>query len=767
MGLLEDESEDSRTSAIGKKRDLADLEMPKDSPADYSDNSVGRPHKRAKQDAEASSSEPVKDEIILNTPLQSSSDLPEAGISQIPSIDLSATAAIPSMTWNKGVQSGVRISFGSRGLSLSKALTAVHRDRQGDISKGSVEAKPQTDNPQHSTADSSRSNLHLTVDSGTRPAQPDADDDADADAEDTESAMPKAKKARKKKTRASESETNGGNAAKENQLVSSSTPHTPKDLQLPRLRPPEAKRIYENGRGEFVLEEVLQDNQQIRLNDLKAEVFVHHFLHANAQKLDSLSLKHLKGAFNSYLDLYYSHLPKHQLDKVRRSAATAEARALFTGALAQVKQSTKDNATTHNPKDGQNAELEVLHSLQDEMNDAPKDSEVGATDASQPPLADIGENDEHNTPQITKEVEREDGEMSSDGFDVALSDLEIELLEKYFPTVPGSITKPRCLACASSSHKTFDCPALTCNICHKSHLVSACPENVRCLKCRARGHPTKECPEKLSRTMSEGISCDLCQSPDHLEAACHLIWRSYHPKPEEIRTVRDIPISCYMCGASNHYGPECGLHSGTIRSGGLTWSKQNLQKYLDPSSSGRAISAGTDFSLPNPTKRIFSIKGQAHDLIMLDDSDEDVEFIRPSVKSTSSKSRPRGQSQHIHFASQISAKEPSTSSFTAINPPRQPRQHFAGNNGFQDSTRYGRERTSSPPPRFDSFRVGLNENDRYLPQGPARGDYRPTDGGRHPGPGDNGFRGGPPGRSRVISSRGGGNGRGKKRGKGS
>jgi hypothetical protein len=151
----------------------------------------------------------------------------------------------------------------------------------------------------------------------------------------------------------------------------------------------------------------------------------------------------------------------------------------------------------------------------------------------------------------------------------------------------------------------------------------------------------QDCPEKLARSKSEAVACDMCGSKDHLEIACHYIWRSYEPKSEEIHRVRDIPVYCYSCGAIDHYGPECGLHRGLILSGGKSWSKNNLLKYLDPASQERALSARVDYSIPARSNKQFSIKGKANDPIPIEDSDDE-NFLRGKIK-------PPVQNGHIRF----------------------------------------------------------------------------------------------------------------------
>ncbi|PSS20355.1 hypothetical protein M430DRAFT_41672 [Amorphotheca resinae ATCC 22711] len=768
MDSIQDETEDSRTSEVGRKRDRDAFQttLLQDPSSDHSDDDFAqRSHKRFKQDHAQSGSESVEDGIIINTTSPILTDPHPAETSQtLPTQHQTISPPPPVMTWNKGVQSGLRTSFGSRSQAQARgpaptrgeggeAVRGSETNHQGEDIADALElfskGGSNFDSPEEKTVDA----LESTSASGRISNLGDTNPSASLSSSATEDPKPKSKRNHKKKTPSDADEVEeakGKNSSKTAVSKGTSVPKAPAPKvpgpNLPRILPLAMERVYKNGKGEFDLREILRDGKPIGIEELSLAEFVSHFLTTNAEKLNGLTGKHVKGAFNAYIGLYYGHLKTQLLDKARAHAATESAREFCAGSLAQAKKDLQKQGKI-GENETSNTKLPIANSHQKGEGIGPKEVEEAALPGS----------------------EREDGEMLSpanedkdDGPSDLEHELERELLQKYFPSRAGSATAPRCLSCASSGHKTYDCPALTCNICGGGHSKFTCPENQRCGKCRLKGHQTAECPEKLFATKAETGGCEICQSQDHLETACHFIWRSFAPRPEEIRTVRYIPIYCYVCGANGHYGPECGLHRGKILSGGVTWSKSNLQKYLDPASNDRAIAAGTDYSLPSLPRKGFSIKGIANDPITLDDSDDDPNFIRPKVNRPSTNSQRGGT---IRFApnsmvNQVPSTEPSYQ--RPSNPPRQARPQFGG---YAESARYGRERTFSPPPRYP-LRSEFPEDDRYRPRAPTREEFRPPSEaqyGRRAMPVDNGFQGGQSGRGRGTAVRGGSHNRGKKR----
>jgi hypothetical protein len=152
---------------------------------------------------------------------------------------------------------------------------------------------------------------------------------------------------------------------------------------------------------------------------------------------------------------------------------------------------------------------------------------------------------------------------------------DVFLQQKYFPS--SEDISDRCLACAGTGHGSKACPALECTLCGMSgnHSNFTCPKNTRCQKCCQHGHQTSACPEKLLLSKSEAVPCDICGSKEHLEIACHFIWRSFASGPE-VKKVQDIPVHCYTCGGEGHYGSECGILTRPLRSGKVTVSIPSL-----------------------------------------------------------------------------------------------------------------------------------------------------------------------------------------------
>lgn len=200
----------------------------------------------------------------------------------------------------------------------------------------------------------------------------------------------------------------------------------------------------------------------------------------------------------------------------------------------------------------------------------------------------------------------------------------LEQRRRYFPGVPDDAVF--CLTCASYGHNTPDCPETTCKFCQQGHFSYSCPSRQRCAKCKQLGHTKASCKEKLAMAAGEGfMECAFCEAQDHQEEQCPEIWETYRPEVGHIKQVRSVPTFCYCCGAEGHFGTDCGLADPKVPPS-ATWSNAGASLYVDPTSSEEAIA----FQNPMPAAQAISapvipgrsIKPQSH-IIFEDSGDED------------------------------------------------------------------------------------------------------------------------------------------------
>lgn len=455
---------------------------------------------------------------------------------------------------------------------------------------------------------------------------------------------------------------------------------------------------YQKNKVHFPLSEVLDQGKPIHIERFSFNVFAPAFLTTHRTRRHLLSQKNLIAAFHLYINTFYSHVLQFGFaDRLRATATAGDALTMEQATrLADMGLPGPYKGPPMTNGGGQGMASSSLLPSADSVRH-PVTAEVGEVDPNpldNTAMVDVVQAEAKDLTVVERPLPEE-----LEGMDLKMDEAGVHLQQKYFPGTASTIR--RCLSCGQLGHDSSTCPAMACTSCSTfgKHPTASCPLSARCGKCRERGHLTKDCPEKLARSKGEAVPCDLCGSNDHLEMACNSIWRSYDPKPEEIRTVRNIPAYCYICGKSDHYGPECGLHRGRLLSGGSTWSRRNLQMYVDPASRNRALSAGVDYSIPPRSSKQFSIKGKANDPIELDDSDDDEDFIRAKVK-------PPVQSGNIRFggASGRVQSNPVNVSYR----PAQPPQH-----GFN--------RPSGPPP-------GMQPRSMAGPPGPP-GPRGPNNGG--------------------------------------
>jgi hypothetical protein len=442
---------------------------------------------------------------------------------------------------------------------------------------------------------------------------------------------------------------------------------------------------YACARGEFSLREMLQQGVQVPLENLTFRRFAYHFANDNAATILLLKPKQVKSAFLKYITEYFPRDPKPLL-KAASDSADEPGWAKLAMKIMQTAASAYQEAAS-----------------------MPEDPEIGEVSRE---MSQERETPTTSRPGISQEESENTSvpEEQSQELSTKFSELELSLQQKYFPAVNGIIAKSHCLKCGKTEHRTFDCPAWTCTACGGSHTSFSCPKNRRCGKCREKGHHVSECTERLAASRDEMV-CDLCQSKNHIETACHLIWRTFSPKSEEIKKVRVMTISCYFCGGDGHYGPECGLNRDAIPS--TTWSRSNHSKYVENLSNTMGMSRLGDNSFPprNMGNKSFSIKGLADNPITLDDSDEDVSFIRPKINGTTRHSNIKIDQKMKPAPASIKMSHDviRTSSPRPQNLPARP-------DWARESARYGRERAFTPPPiDHNAYGNSFTEHDQYKP----------------------------------------------------
>ncbi|OLL26587.1 Protein air1, partial [Neolecta irregularis DAH-3] len=85
-----------------------------------------------------------------------------------------------------------------------------------------------------------------------------------------------------------------------------------------------------------------------------------------------------------------------------------------------------------------------------------------------------------------------------------------------------------------------------------SHPTTRCPTVIKCRNCGKLGH--------LQNVRRK------CNSTNHNADACPLIWRVYIPVDKPPRDFK-LPIFCYNCASSTHYGDNCPFPSRHRRDG--------------------------------------------------------------------------------------------------------------------------------------------------------------------------------------------------------
>ncbi|KAF4438485.1 Protein AIR2 [Fusarium austroafricanum] len=200
---------------------------------------------------------------------------------------------------------------------------------------------------------------------------------------------------------------------------------------------------------------------------------------------------------------------------------------------------------------------------------------------------------------------------------------------RYFPS--ANDPAQMCLLCGLNTHLAHSCPTLICSLCGSlEHSNICCPGKERCSKCRQPGHQASRCNEKLALIKEEGLACVFCNSADHLEEQCTLVWRSFHPDTSTVKKVAFIPASCAVCGSDRHFCSDCNAHRNTQSN--PTWSVKNRDQYIDPDCGLAAIEEAIGGPPNIRTARAPDLKIRGHaarttNVHYSESDDSEVEFL--------------------------------------------------------------------------------------------------------------------------------------------
>lgn len=317
--------------------------------------------------------------------------------------------------------------------------------------------------------------------------------------------------------------------------------------------------------------------------------------------------------------------------------------------------------------------------------------------------------DEATAQQLKRTAKVEPGQASDAGMDLdvdqpiaSVPQAELDQRHRYYPGVPdGAIF---CLTCARYGHATATCPEMTCKFCHGQHFKYECPARQRCTKCKQLGHAKASCAEKLAVAPGEAVmECAVCEGHDHTEQNCSRLWQIYCPQPNSIKKVRSLPMFCYCCGASGHYGGDCGIADRSVPPT-KTWTFATAAIYIDPASTEPALSDKN--TLPPSTivsKPIIpgrSIKPQSH--VVYEESDEEDStgaFVRGTVSLPGTQSTGK-----IQIASNITFG--GASATTAAGPSNLNQQQNQQQNSNSRHPRRNRNPVPEDPPHPPPTRQG-------------------------------------------------------------
>lgn len=614
------ESEDSRTSLVGRKRKQSDPSDTASEP-DHKKSKVARRKKDASgESSEPSGSTPHETEVYSTSPALARPLVKvEAGL-----------PSPPSMRWNNHLSHGLRTSFGSRTKRTHISPTTDVPETSSSDSHGT---SPKSHNEAHFSAKeistpSKLSQKDLPHD-GTSLGTAAVDFSSGLDVSPN---IPLATSHRNVQTDTNVEETtdvdspNHAPANDANHTANLSPKSVVGDLQDPEIsseshdhgtkmpanaQSSSAQELVYRSRGVIFtidLPTMEIDGRLPSLERLEFTNFAPAFMRANHGKDQATRFKIVRNAFARYIRLCRADgIRDTELENSKvqsslgKSSLAILKQARQSAALEVTVQEGTPSASTPEAKGAPSSQRVPLQAASKHQTNlaprrlislsVPEDEQKLPSQARKYPLPPVWLDPRSRLTASLEYYHISPAEIASHNREVDIySDVEfsahvmgeddLKLVRRYFPSIadPDNLL---CMVCAMMGHKAMLCPQLSCSHCTSPHAASACPHNQQCSKCSKMGHRTIDCVEKLMPAASERHPCALCQKVDHLDTDCHMLWRSFDADSASIRTVKTMTLDCYRCGKSGHLGAECGLNTSVLRTGASTWSWANASRFLD------------------------------------------------------------------------------------------------------------------------------------------------------------------------------------------
>ncbi len=239
-----------------------------------------------------------------------------------------------------------------------------------------------------------------------------------------------------------------------------------------------------------------------------------------------------------------------------------------------------------------------------------------------------------------------------------------------------------------------------CLICtERGHMAAVC-EQLDCTRCGEQNtHSTRNCPLIIlpsGAKRSQTTVCELCKRRGHLPDECELFWRTAGGPWDSDLSDMKIRFECYECGRRGHLGNDCPFRRPGKAQGSSSWTYHGQKGAAKQSTQG------------------ISIKGRAQQRqppITIDDSDDDVSnFRRPKVAA------PAGPGQ---INVKMRGGQNTISNWSNIKSPAENYHTNPSNNRIRDYDhprepgpgKYGGRRRRSLSPREVDYGNGSHHND--------------------------------------------------------